>query len=75
MLPLEAAPPWSILKDLEGKSKVTTYIYVKLSLIEGQTSLLAVWAIVPLSHFTLISTSDSTKNGPCNRDKLSIGQS
>lgn len=48
---------------------------VKLSSVEGQTSLLVVWAVIPLSHLALISTSDSTKNGPCNRDKLNIGQS
>lgn len=33
----------------------------KFSLIEGQASLLVMWAILPLSHFTLISTSDITK--------------
>lgn len=33
----------------------------KLSLIEGQASLLAVWAIFPLSHSPSISTSDITK--------------
>ncbi len=49
--------------------------HVKLSFIEGQSSLLAVWAIFPLSHLALISTSDITKRAPCKRDKLSIGQS
>ena len=35
--------------------------HVKPSFIEGQSSLLAVWAIFPLSHLALISTSDFTK--------------
>lgn len=49
--------------------------HVKLSFIEGQSSLLAVWAIFPLSHLALISTSDFTKRAPCKRDKLSDGRS
>lgn len=62
------------LKRLEQKKKGGNR-HVKLSFIEGQSSLLAVWAIFPLSHLALISTSDITKRAPCKRDKLSIGQS
>ncbi len=58
------------LKRLEGGGR-----HVKLSFIEGQCSLLAMWAIFPLSHLALISTSDITKRASCKRDKLSIGQS
>lgn len=61
------------LKRLEQKRGRNRH--VKLSFIEGQSSLLAVWAIFPLSHLALISTSDITKRAPCKRDKLSIGQS
>ena len=63
------------LKRLEQKKKGGGNRHVKLSFIEGQSSLLAVWAIFPLSHLALISTSDITKRAPCKRDKLSIGQS
>lgn len=49
--------------------------HVKLSFSEGQGSLFAVWAIFPLSHLALISTSDITKRAPCMRDKLSNGHS
>lgn len=56
-------------------NKKGVYWYVKLSFTEGQSSLLAVWAIFPLSHLALISTSDITKCATCKRDKLSNGQS
>lgn len=61
------------LKRTEQKKRGNRH--VKLSFIEGQSSLLAAWAIFPLSHLALISTSDITKRAPCKRDKLSIGQS
>lgn len=58
-----------VWEDLSKKGAKT---YVKLSLIEGQNSLLAVWAVSPLSHLALISTTDSTKRFPCKKDKLCI---
>lgn len=61
------------LKGLERKRGGNRH--VKLSFGEGQSSLFAVWAIFPLSHLALISTSDITKRAPCKRDKLSNGRS
>lgn len=61
---------WKDLSENGGENG-----HVKLSFSEGQSSLFAVWAIFPLSHLALISTSDITKRAPCMRDKLSNGRS